>query len=178
MYAFDTTDEESDTDESEDMSDQDKALFKECLNALIEADNAAEDVYIGDISDCYYFRLPADSHAAIDMGEQEETLVKHAVISGTTSARIGMENCLSYFGENTTTPSMQPRLDSEAREESVLIPESTQASDDGALLHLSEQPTTPSAQAMLGATAVECIPIYAIVSYNTKGQCTWISLSY
>ena len=41
--------------------------------------------------------------------------------------------------------------------ESELIPESTQASDDGALLHLGEQTTTP-------ATAVECILISATVS--------------
>ena len=45
-----------------------------------------------------------------------------------------------------------------------LIPESAQASDDGALLHLGEQPTTPIAQAILGATAVERIPISATVS--------------
>ena len=32
-----------DTDESKDMSDQNKALFEELLNTLIEADNAAED---------------------------------------------------------------------------------------------------------------------------------------
>ena len=37
VFAVDTTDEESDTDESKDMSDQDKALFEERLNTLIEA---------------------------------------------------------------------------------------------------------------------------------------------
>ena len=45
-----------------------------------------------------------------------------------------------------------------------VIPESAQASEDGALLHLGKQPTTPIAQVMLGAKAVECIPIYATVS--------------
>ena len=99
------------------------------------------------------------------MGEPEANLVKHAVISGPT----GGESYLSNFGENTTTPSTQLRMDSEARAESVLIPETTQASDDGALLHLGEQPTTPIAQAMLGATAVECIPISATVSND--GAC-------
>ena len=49
-----------------------------------------------------------------------------------------------------TTPSMQLHVDCEAME-SELIPESTQASDDGALLHLGEQTTTPIAQAMLGS---------------------------
>ena len=44
--------------------------------------------------------------------------------------------------------------------ESLHILEFNQASYDGAL-HLGEQPTTPIAQAMLGATAVECIPISA-----------------
>ena len=34
-------------------SDQNKALFNERLKALIMADNAAEDAYTGDISDCY-----------------------------------------------------------------------------------------------------------------------------
>ena len=50
-YAFDTTDEESlrITDESKDMSDQNKALFEELLNTLIEADNAAEDAYIASL---------------------------------------------------------------------------------------------------------------------------------
>ena len=39
----------------------------------------------------------------------------------------------------------------------------------GALLHLGEQPTTPIGQAMLGATAVECIPISSTVSND--GAC-------
>ena len=59
-------------------------------------------------------------------------------------------------------------MDLEAME-SELIPESTQAPDDGAILHLGEQRTTPIAQAMLGATAVECIPISATVSND--GAC-------
>ena len=96
-------------------------------------------------------------HGAIDTGEPEATPVKHAVISRPMSARTGWENCLSNFGENTTTPSTALRMDSEARVQSVLIPESTQASDDGALLHLGDQPTTPIAQAMLGAIAVESL---------------------
>ena len=67
-----------------------------------------------------------------------------------------------------TTPSLQLRMDLEEME-SELIPESTQASDDGARLHLCDQPITPIAQAMLGATAVEFIPISATVSND--GAC-------
>ena len=52
-----------------------------------------------DFPDCY-FRLLADSHAAIDMGEPEATPAKHAVISDLTSVRTGREHCLSNFGEN------------------------------------------------------------------------------
>ena len=52
---------------------------------------------------------------------------------------------------------------SKARVESVLIPESTQASNDGALPHLGEQPTTPIAHAILAATVVECISMSATV---------------
>ena len=82
------------------------------------------------------------------MGEPEETLVKHAVISGPSPTSAGTErpeNGLSDFGENATAPSTQLSVDSEARAESVLIPETTQASDGGALLELgdSEQPTAP-----------------------------------
>ena len=47
--------------------------------------------------------------------------------------------------------------------ESLHILEFNQASYDGAL-HLGEQPITPIAQAMLGATAVECIPKSATLS--------------
>ena len=69
-----------------------------------------------------------------------------------------------------TTPSMQLRMDLEAME-SELIQESTQASNDGALLHLGEQTTTPIAQAMLGTVTavVELIPISATVSHD--GEC-------
>ena len=67
-----------------------------------------------------------------------------------------------------TTPSLQLRMDLEEME-SELIPESTQASDDGARLHLCDQPITPIAQAMLGSTAVEFIPISATVSND--GAC-------
>ena len=67
-----------------------------------------------------------------------------------------------------TTPSMQLRMDLEAME-SELIPESTQASDGGALLHLGEQTTTPIAQAMLRTAVVELIPISATVSND--GAC-------
>ena len=90
-----------------------------------------------DIPDSY-FRLPEDSHAAIERGDQEATPAKH-VISDPTPARTGGENCLSDFCRNTDTPSTQLRMVSEARAESVIIPESTQASDDGALLHLGKQ---------------------------------------
>ena len=84
----------------------------------------------------------------------------HAVISGPTSARspprTGLEIRFSKFGKNMTIPSMQLhdslRLVLEAME-SELIQESTKASGDSALLHLSEQTTTTVAQAMLGATA-------------------------
>ena len=92
------------------------------------------------------------------MGEPEVTPTMHAVISGQTCAQTGGKIRISEFGENMSTPSMQPRMDLEAME-SELIQESTQASDDGALLPLSEQTTTPIAQAMLGAMAVECIQI-------------------
>ena len=102
------------------------------------------------------------------MGEPEVTPAMHAVISGPTSARTGGEICFSNFGENMTTLSMQLHIDLDAME-SALILECSQISDDGALLHLSEQPTTPIAQAMLGATALECIPISAKVSNN--GAC-------
>ena len=53
-------------------------------------------------------------------------------------------------------------MDLEAME-SELIPVSTQASDDRALLHLGEQTTTLIAQPILAATAVESIPISATV---------------
>ena len=105
-----------------------------------------------DVNACY--RLSADSCVAIDMGEPEVTAAMYAVISGSMSALTGGEISFSKFDENMTTPSMQFRMDLEAME-SELISESTQASDDGALLHLGEQTTTPIAQAMPGATAVE-----------------------
>ena len=93
------------------------------------------------------------------MGEPEVTPAQamHAVISGPTSARTGGEIDFSNFCENRdmNTPSIQLCMNLEARE-NELIPESTKASNDGALLHLGEQPTTPIAQAMLGATVVEC----------------------
>ena len=92
---------------------------------------------------------------------------------GPTSVRTGGEICLPDFCENMTTLSMQLIMDSEAIE-SELIPESTQPPEVGALLqvHLGEQPTTPIAQAILGATAVECILISATVcnygAYNNE----------
>ena len=67
--------------------------------------------------------------------EPEVTPAMHAVISGPTSVRTGWEICFSNFSDDMTTPSMQLLMDLEAME-SQLIPESTQASDDGALLHL------------------------------------------
>ena len=60
--------------------------------------------------------------------------------------------------------------------ESELIPESTQASDDGALLHLGDQTTTPIAQAMLRAAVVERIPISATVSND--GACNECVIHY
>ena len=99
----------------------------------------------------------------MNMGKQEATPVMHAVISCPTSAQTGWEIGLSNFGENMTTPSTQLCMDLEAMK-SILISESTQASEDGALLHSGEQPTISIAQSMLGATAVECIPISATVS--------------
>ena len=102
------------------------------------------------------------------MGEPEVTPAMHAVFSGPTSSGTGGEIRISKCGENMTTSSMQIRMDLEAME-SELIPKSTQASGDGALLHLGEQTTTPIEQAMLGATAVECIPISATVSND--GAC-------
>ena len=96
------------------------------------------------------------------------TLAMNALISGPSSARTGGEICFSSLGENTTTPSMQLIMDMEAME-SKLILESAQASDDGALIHLGQEPTTPVGQAMLAATAVECIPISGTVSND--GAC-------
>ena len=72
-------------------------------------------------------------------------------------------DCLSNFGEKTNTQSTQLRMDSEEME-GVLISYSTQAFNDGALLHLGEQPSAPIVQAILGATVVECILISATVS--------------
>ena len=98
----------------------------------------------------------------------------HAVISGPGSARTGGEIRFSNFGEKMTSPSIQLRMDLEAMGRE-LNPESAhwQASDDGPLLHLSlaggEQTTTPIAQAMLGAPAIECIPISPTVSND--GAC-------
>ena len=94
----------------------------------------------------------------------------HALISGPTSARTGWEIRFSKIDENMTIPSMQLSMDLEAME-SELIPESTQASDDGALLHLGEQTTTPIMQAMLGTAVVELIQISATVSDDSDGAC-------
>ena len=49
-----------------------------------------------------YYRLPADSYAAINLGEPEVSLTMHAVISGPTSARTVWDICFSNFVENTT----------------------------------------------------------------------------
>ena len=68
-----------------------------------------------------YYRLPADSYAAIDMGKPEVTPAMHAVISGPTSTRTGGEIRFSKIDETMTTPSMQLRMDLEAME-SELIP--------------------------------------------------------
>ena len=125
-----------------------------------------------DVNACGYYRLPADSYAAIDMGEPEVTPAMHAAISGPTSARTGGEIRFSEFGGNMTTPSMQVHhatLYELGGYESEPIPESTQASDDGALLHLGDQTTTPIAQAILGTAVVELIPISATVSND--GAC-------
>ena len=99
-----------------------------------------------DVNACGYYRLPADSYAAIDMGEPERTPAMHAVISGPTSARTGGAGEIRFakFDENMTTPSMQLRMDLEGME-SELIPGSTQASDNGAELHLDKQTTIPIA---------------------------------
>ena len=75
-----------------------------------------------DVNACGYYRLPADSYAAMDMGEQEVTQAMHAVVSGPTSVRTGGEIRFSKFSENMTTPGMQLRMDLEAME-SELIPE-------------------------------------------------------
>ena len=102
------------------------------------------------------------------MGEPEVTPAMDAVISGPTSARTGGEIRFSKIDENMTTPSRQHRMDLEAME-SELIPESTQASDDGALLHLGKKTTTPIAQAILGTAVVELIPISA--TFSNDGTC-------
>ena len=85
---------------------------KHCFgNELIELTDGSEY----DVNACCYFRLPADSHAAINMDEPEETPVKHAVISDPTSARTGGKNRRSNVGKNTTTPSTQLHMVSKAR---------------------------------------------------------------
>ena len=54
---------------------------------MTESFNLSDD----DVIACGYYRLPADSYAAIDMGEQEVTPAMHAVFSVPTSARTGRE---------------------------------------------------------------------------------------
>ena len=102
-----------------------------------------------DVNAWWYYRLQADRYTAIDMahhmGELEATPVMHAVISGPTSVRTDREVCFSLanLGENMTltTPLTQLSMDSDAME-IVLISESTQASDDGALLHIASWQAT------------------------------------
>ena len=91
-----------------------------------------------DVNACGYYRLPADRYAAIDMGEPDSEHSSDACckISGPMSARTGGEILFSKFGENMTTPSMQLRIELGATERELIL-ESTQASDDGALLHYS-----------------------------------------
>ena len=54
VNAFDTPDEESDIDKFQVISDQDKELSEEHLNALIKADNTAEEAKLSGIPE---FRL-------------------------------------------------------------------------------------------------------------------------
>ena len=105
------------------------------------------------VNACGYYRLPADSYAAIDMGEPKATPAMHSVNSYSTTARTGGEIYLSNFLENTTTPSTQLCMNSEAME-SVLILESTQppttrASSNEFMIHYKgtmdvAQPVPPS----------------------------------
>ena len=79
-----------------------------------------------DVNACGYYRLPADSYVAIDMGEPEVTPAMHAVISSPTSAWSGCREIrFSKFDGNMTTPSTQLRMDLEGME-SELISEYTQ----------------------------------------------------
>ena len=72
------------------------------------------------VNACWYYRLQADSYAAIDMGELEVTLAVHAVISDSTSALSGWEIRFFKFSENIATPSMQLTMDLEAMEREQL----------------------------------------------------------
>ena len=87
----------------------------------------------------------------------------HVIISGPTSARTGGEIrlSLSHFGENMTTPSMQLRREAM---ESELIQESTQAFDDGALLHLGKQPKLLSRKQCLEQLQLSASRYFATVS--------------
>ena len=85
-----------------------------------------------------YHGLPADSCAAINIGESVATSVMHVIVSGPVPTECPEEyedhrdsdgDSLSNFGETPTTPSTQPRK--EARE-SERIPNNTQNSNDGA----------------------------------------------
>ena len=81
-YAFDTTDEESDTDESKDISDQDKALFEERLNGvntIIEADNIAEDAYIASLQHTFTWTGGADTPECYKSTDQVQPRVESSL---------------------------------------------------------------------------------------------------
>ena len=97
------------------------------------------------------------------MGEPEVTPAMHAVISGPTSERTGLGG---FSGENMSTPSMQLRMDLEAME-SKLIPESTQASDDGACNNecvIQYEGTTDAAQPVPPSPGMDRDPSVTIES--------------
>ena len=134
-----------------------------------------------DVNACQYYRLPAGSYwyASIVIGEQEATLVMLPVILSPTSARTGGEICLSNIGENTPTQSTQLRMGSEVME-SVLITKLNESRNllkppttEPYFISASNQrlPTNPIEQEMIGATAVECIPISATVSNLNYKAC-------
>ena len=103
-----------------------------------------------DVNACCYCRQLGDSYIAIDLGEREATPVMHAVISGPTFSNVCADwlgEYLSDFGESTITPSTQLRTLTSQR----------------ATNHFYRQ-------AMLGATAVECIPTSATDS-NDGAAC-------
>ena len=130
---------------------------KHCFGKELTELDDGSDYYV---NACGHYRLLANTHTAIDMGEQEATAEMHAVISGPTPAGTGWEMSLSSLGEKTTTPSRELCKDPGAME-SVLILESTQASDDESTGIYSSIQQSPKLEHATNSSG-----------YTTKGQLT------